>query len=46
MTLLVGRQEWHPACKKTQWWGAGMVLSLMAAKQTILDLLDAYRDHP
>jgi len=20
MTLLVGRQEWHPACKKTEWW--------------------------
>jgi len=24
LTLLVGRQEWHPACKKTEWWGAGM----------------------
>jgi len=45
MTLLVGRQEWHKACKKL----SGGVLawfSLMAAKQTILDLLDAYRDHP
>jgi len=28
LTLLVGRQEGHPACKKTEWWGAGMVLSL------------------
>ena len=26
-TLLVGRQEGHPACKK-QWWGAGMVICL------------------
>jgi len=25
LTLLVGRQEGHPACKKTEWWGAGMV---------------------
>ena len=24
--LLVGRQEGHPACKKTEWWGAGMVV--------------------
>jgi len=27
-TLLVGRQEGHPACKKTEWWGAGVVVSL------------------
>jgi len=25
LTLLVGRQEGHPACKKTEWWCAGMV---------------------
>jgi len=25
LTLLVGRQEGHPACKKTEWWGASMV---------------------
>jgi len=25
---LVGRQEGHPACKKTEWWGAGMVICL------------------
>jgi len=25
LTLLVGRQEGRPACKKTVWWGAGMV---------------------
>jgi len=28
LTLLVGRQEGHPACKKTDWWGAGMVICL------------------
>jgi len=27
-TLLVGRQEGHPACKKTEWWGAGVVVCL------------------
>jgi len=25
---MVGRQEGHPACKKTEWWGAGMVVCL------------------
>ena len=28
MTLLVGRQEGHPACKKTEWWSAGVVIYL------------------
>ena len=28
LALLVGRQEGHPACKKTEWWGAGMVICL------------------
>jgi len=28
LTLLVGWQEGHPACKKTEWWGAGMVVCL------------------
>jgi len=27
LTLLVGRQQGHPACKK-QWWGAGVVVCL------------------
>jgi len=27
-TLLVGWQEGHPACKKTEWWGAGVVVCL------------------
>ena len=26
--LLVGRQEGHPACKKLEWWGAGVVICL------------------
>jgi len=26
--LLVGQQEGHPVCKKTEWWGAGMVICL------------------
>jgi len=25
LPLLVGRQEGHPPCKKTEWWGAGVV---------------------
>ena len=28
LTLLVGQQEGHPACKKTEWRGAGMVICL------------------
>jgi len=28
LTLLVGWQEGHLACKKTEWWGAGMVICL------------------
>jgi len=28
LMLLVGRQEGHPSCKKTVWWGAGMVICL------------------
>jgi len=26
LTLLVGPQEGHPACKKTEWWGTGVVI--------------------
>jgi len=29
LTLLVRRQVGHPACKKTEWWGAGMVICLV-----------------
>ena len=28
LMLLVGRQEGHPACKKTEQWGAGVVMCL------------------
>ena len=28
LTLLVGRQEGQPACKKTEWWGAGVDICL------------------
>jgi len=28
LTLLVGWQEEHPACKKTEWWGVGVVICL------------------
>jgi len=28
LTLLVGWQEGHPACKKQEWWGAGVVVCL------------------
>jgi len=28
LMLLVGRQEGHPACKKTKWWSAGVVICL------------------
>jgi len=28
MMLLVRCQEGHPACKKSEWWGAGMVICL------------------
>jgi len=28
LMLLVGWQEGHPACKKTEWWCAGVVICL------------------
>jgi len=28
LTLLVGWQEGHPACKNLEWWGAGVVICL------------------
>jgi len=28
LMLLVGRQEGHPACKKLEWWVAGVVVCL------------------
>ena len=38
MMLLVGRQEGHPACKKTEWWGAGMVICLERGADLHTDL--------
>jgi len=26
--LLLGQQEGHPACKKTEWWESGVVICL------------------
>ena len=28
MLELEERQEWHPACKKTEWWDAGVIMCL------------------
>jgi len=28
LTLLVGQQEGHPACKKTEWWDIDVVICL------------------
>jgi len=28
LALVVGQQEGHPACKKTEWWGTGVVICL------------------
>jgi len=28
LTLLVGWQEGHPACKTLEWWGAGVVICM------------------
>ena len=28
LMLLVGQQEGHPACEKTEWWAAGIVICL------------------
>jgi len=28
LTLLTGRQEGHPACKKLEWWGVDVVICL------------------
>jgi len=35
LTLLVVRQEGHPACKKLEWWGTGMV-SVWSEVQTCI----------
>ena len=35
LILLVGWQEGHPACKKTEWWGAGVVICLEPLPLTV-----------
>jgi len=42
LTLLVGRQEGHPAYKKTEWWGVGVVICL---EQGAYGLADATATH-
>jgi len=39
LTLLVGRQEGHPACKKTEWWSAGVVICLERGADLHIDQL-------
>jgi len=43
--LLVGRQEGHPACKKTEWWGAGMVICLERGADLHMAPADATATH-
>jgi len=39
LTLLVGRQEGHPACKKTEWWDVGVVICLEQGADLHMDQL-------
>ena len=43
--LLVGRQEGHPACKKTEWWDAGIVILLEARCKFAYGPADATATH-
>jgi len=45
LTLLAGRQEGHPACKKTEWWGAGMVVCLERGAPLAYSPADATATH-
>ena len=45
MTLLVGRQEGHLACKKTEWWGAGIVMCLGQGADFAYGAADATATH-
>ena len=36
LTLLVGQQEGHPACKKTEWWGTGTVICLESGADMLM----------
>jgi len=33
LMLLVGQQEGHLACRKTEWWGAGMLIGVQTCIQ-------------
>jgi len=39
LKLLVGQQEGHPDCKKTDWWGAGVVVCLQQGADLHMDQL-------
>jgi len=45
LTLLVGQQEGHPACKKTEWWVAGMVVCLKLGVEFVYGPADASATH-
>jgi len=45
LTLLVGSQEGHPACKKTEWWGAGVVICLERSAELHTGPADATATH-
>ena len=45
LTLLVGRQEGHPICKKTEWWGASMVICLEQGFRLAYGPADAIATH-
>jgi len=39
--MLVWQQEKHPACKKTEWWGAGVVFCWRKVQRLAYSLADA-----
>jgi len=45
LTLLVGWQERHPACKKTKWCGDGVVISLERGADLHIAPADAAATH-
>jgi len=36
LTLLVGWQEGHPACNKTEWWGADVCVRVIVLLPSVL----------
>jgi len=44
LLLLVGQQEGHPACK-SEWWGAGVVISLRQGADLHYGPVDAIATH-